>query len=87
MADDEYTPTTDRVRDGYGIGWFADDEEFEHDPMGPDVEFDRWLAQTIREAKAEAWRRGVADGREDALYEIEPRITNPYRENGDGRGE
>lgn len=45
------------------------------------AEFDAWLAETVRAAKAEAWDEGEADGRHNAI-EHRPgmKFTNPYLE-------
>lgn len=45
----DWTPTTEDVREDYRDARIMGDRD-------PDAEFDRWLAQTIREAKAEALR-------------------------------
>jgi len=57
----EYTPTTEEVREGYcymGIGplddWREDELLEKHGK-----EFDRWLAEHDRQVKAEAWAEGV----------------------------
>ena len=60
------------------------------------AEFDRWLAETIRQAKAEAWDEGYSSGVNDARIAdstpidfgfgetyIEPCRANPYAEEAD----
>lgn len=60
----EWTPTTDQVRKPFFLAGNAD-------------AFDRWLAGEIREAKAEAFERGVHQGADDNELGIET-YTNPY---------
>lgn len=74
---DEYTPTTDEVRDSAGQGAIALEPE----------EFDRWLAETVRAAKAEAFNEGwVERAKRDSLRINSrldpadcPRGLNPYK--------
>lgn len=49
----DYTPTTEEVRCAYiaDFGWHAHDSG---------ADFDRWYAEVIRKAKAEAWEEGAA---------------------------
>lgn len=71
----EYTPSTDEVRGA----WIA--LTYNNTPE----EFDRWLAQHERKAKAEAWKEGHGEGwqnaREALLTDMFGGPTlNPYRE-------
>lgn len=56
MTNNEYTPTTDDVRNDYRFS------NKRPDVCGKDFgdEFDRWLDTTIRQAKAEALREAAA---------------------------
>lgn len=71
---DEYTPTTEDVRE-----WYADSV----DRLGGEAEFDRWLAAHDRETAARAWDEGYRQGRSDqadhSMYH-ETHTANPYRE-------
>lgn len=76
---DDYTPTTEQVRDGYRYD--PNDDYYNPLQAGANAEyngraFDRWLYQTLREAKAEAW--------DECCYETMGQGTaqipdNPYR--------
>lgn len=74
---DNYTPTTEEVREAY-----LDRKDFEDavsfiERRGDEVataEFDRWLATM----KAEAWEQGY----DAAPLGGRPRQENPYREQG-----
>ena len=57
MTNNEYTPTTDDVRNDYRFS------NKRPDVCGKDFgdEFDRWLDATIRQAKAEALREAAAE--------------------------
>lgn len=80
-----YTPTTEEIRDGYSRstgGFYHDvtEEGF--------AEFDRWLAEVVRQAKAEAWESAVdclsahwEDVAPKAIRDLEER--NPYRGGSD----
>ena len=76
-----------------------DTEEVAYYYEGPDLDagdrraaFDRWLAETIRQAKAEAWEEGLWAGAiyhpsrrdfEDVHLDVEPvPPANPYAEEG-----
>lgn len=80
----DWIPTTEQMRDGYRY-----DPEYDYyHPLeaGANVElrglaFDRWLAQTLREAKAEAWEEGHNAGQHNE-HEYRPgrAMDNPYKE-------
>ena len=84
----DHTPTTEQVRDGYRY----DPEDDYYNPLqaGANAErngrdFDRWLDQTLREAKAEAWDEGKRDGLRQSDWEhgdtaTQYIATNPYRQ-------
>lgn len=82
---DEYTPTTEDVRDAYTHGaallppYYSDG--FQAALAGRRAEFDRWLAAHDREVAARAWDEGYEAGRENALAEPGSGIpgSNPYR--------
>lgn len=62
----EYTPTTDQVREAFTefLGWDVSLPE-------ADARFDRWLAETISEARMEGFLRGFE-------------MADKTRTNGDG---
>lgn len=63
-----YTPTTEEVRDVYGYAQTYRD-------------FDRWVADVIRKAKAEAWQEGYSDCMDYHLSNgLKGTETNPYTE-------
>ena len=53
----EYVPTIPEV-DGIRDGWACAHVREDITPEAAYAAFDRWLAETIREAKAEAWDEG-----------------------------
>jgi hypothetical protein len=74
---DEFTPTTEQVRDGYAIDPVAE----YHDPLTNHTlwnqrAFDRWLAEYTREKQEAAFWEG-ADARWDA-YVHGTDLINPY---------
>lgn len=81
----ERTPTTDEVRGGWIVGETRDGHGVDHDDLVPAVaaEFDRWLAETVRAARAEAWdacvSEGEACGHIGAHDASELEARNPYR--------
>ena len=87
----DWTPTTEDVRDGYRYD--PADDYYNPVQAGANAErngraFDRWLAQTIREAKAEAWDEGKRSGLRQSDWEHgdTPAIyvaVNPYRQETD----
>jgi hypothetical protein len=71
---DEYTPTTDEIRDGYWIndGGISDEADA--------LAFDRWLAAE----RARIWDEGFgacANWWEIHHYQVVMHDDNPYREN------
>ena len=59
----DYTPTTEEVRDGYELNA----SDLCRQPLGHRdhyAEFDRWLAEHDRQVKAEAWAEGVKSERD-----------------------
>lgn len=76
---DEFTPTTEQVRDGYRY----DPEAEWRDPITPHHiingrAFDRWLAAHDRVVAANAWDEGYGQGVRDNERDMEP-ADNPYR--------
>lgn len=82
----DYTPTTDDVVDAWCSRydsertWASGEER-----RGYESEFYRWVARTLREAKAEAWEEGhiAAAMRvpEGVWHDVAaPRPANPYKE-------
>lgn len=79
---DEYTPSTEEVREAYAheadsIG------EVQYRPENH-AEFDRWLAEHDRAVAANAWDEGFTSGQVDMLrHEVstpeDPCTPNPYR--------
>lgn len=71
----QYTPTTREVKE-----WYADSI----DRLGGEGEFERWLAEELRQAKEQAWNQGA-----EAVALLIPEYewhdrglrlpTNPYR--------
>lgn len=82
----DYTPTTEEVRELF----LQDTLPGERNEAGE--QFDRWLADHDRTAKAEGWDEGLDAGSnyypmkrdyEDMFLDIEPEPpANPYREQG-----
>ena len=78
----DYTPPTEQVREIYA--------EIRHESTGFGFdthrsEFNRWVARTLQEAKAEAWEEGhiAAAMRvpEGVWHDVAaPRPANPYRQ-------
>ena len=79
MTEQEYTPTTDDVRDRWGRDAISED-------LHPEwlAEFDRWLAEHDRQVAERAWQKGAQHVYEDggkcsfARYG-DPCPYNPYR--------
>ena len=73
----DYTPITEVIRDALA---FPRERLGEPRPIKPEA-FDRWLARTLREAKAEAWEEGHNAGQHNE-HEYRPGrvIVNPYKE-------
>lgn len=74
----EHTPTTEQVREIYGVGvetriWLMDE--------GTELRgsFDRWLEKNSRMIKGFAWAQGMRAGY-DAAYYGEQYPHNPYAE-------
>ena len=69
---DEFTPTTEQVREAASLnGGIA---------VEPDA-FDRWLAAHDRETAARAWDEGYTAGYVDGADDRDPdESPNPYRE-------
>ena len=82
----DYVPTIPEVN-GIRDGWACAHVREDITPEAAYAAFDRWLAETIREAKAEAWD----EGRDEALaawkvnyYDPHQWIDpNPYAEEAD----
>lgn len=77
-----YTPTTEELRTRLAeLTERAEAARNKYANRVPGPAFDRWLAEEIRKAKADAWQEGYNDGRrQDAEGDDGPRFTNPYRE-------
>lgn len=77
------TPNAETVKHGWAKGHpFPRTTEAEERY----AEFDRWLAETVRAAKADAWDEGQEAGINDDLgdWEVAPSITtNPYLQEAD----
>lgn len=82
-----YTPTTREVRKAYAQlmhGWDEENVRYVEETEA-EQEFDNWLAEELRKAKAQAWDEGHEDGAwntHNALaieHLIKTKITNPYR--------
>ena len=73
----DWTPITEVIRDAVA---FPRERLGEPRPIKPEA-FDRWLARTLREAKAEAWEEGHNAGQHNE-HEYRPGrvIVNPYKE-------
>lgn len=75
---DEYTPTTDEIVGAYMMERGRLAISFSE----ADEEFDRWLADLIREAKAEAWDE-LYSTQFDGMPGVNPNTlrdpANPYR--------
>lgn len=77
----DYTPTTEEVRETYADAHCPDLYVGHEDSCPADPEFDRWLATV----KAEAWDEGHHAGRLNETYRDHTRNfwrtppTNPYR--------
>lgn len=81
MSDDEYTPTTDEVREAY-----ADSRWDQYNDLHPWGEFagnfDRWLAAEKAKWQAEAWTEGVLLVASRHNISVGPdwlRLSNPHR--------
>lgn len=82
---DEFTPTTEQVRDGYRY----DPEAEWRDPITPHHiingrAFDRWLAAHDRVVAANAWDEGWIKGAESERLSFGRKVSwapksNPYR--------
>lgn len=75
MTEKGYTPTTEEIRDGYSwsTGGFyheVTDEGF--------AEFDRWFAEAVRQAKAEAWQEGYYAHMDDEYFGRIEATPSPY---------
>lgn len=83
IMSEQYTPTTEEVRDRYadaraGIGeWTRFDDSVARAVEEAYAEFDRWLAERDAEVAAKAWDRGCASGYREAHTNVTER--NPYR--------
>lgn len=85
----DYTPTTGDVEEAWcsrydGEHSWASAEE----RRGYEAEFDRWLDQTLLEAKAEVWEEGhiaAAMRVPEGVWHdtASPRTHNPYRQDKD----
>ena len=69
----DYTPTTEEVRARYNADEFGESAGL-NDPC---PEFDRWLAEVVREAKWVGWEEGW-DAR--VFAETVTPTENPYRQ-------
>jgi hypothetical protein len=69
----DYTPTTEEVRNGYVA---AESEPNPYVSEDERAEFDRWLAEVVREAKWVGWEEGW-DAR--VFAETVTPTENPYR--------
>lgn len=69
----KYTPTTESIMAAYIAdgGWTAEDRA---------AQFDRWHADVIRKAKADAWEEGLLSAGLDPDYTMQIMSTNPYAE-------
>lgn len=94
MADTEYTPTTDEVRETWGATRSNEVRNGELDTRGvpeAESEFDRWRAQFEREVAERTWDEAVEEthalgwlhdfAKSDAL------ARNPYRADRIEKGE
>lgn len=68
---DEYTPDTDMVRSICTVEGEA--------LLLEQAEFDRWLAEVVREAREKAWEACLADMPFDLDWKIQYGDLNPYR--------
>ena len=77
----DYVPTIPEVN-GIRNGWACAHVREDITPEAAYAAFDRWLAETIREAKAEAWDEGYEVGYEDQRFRdtSKRRPPNPYDE-------
>lgn len=82
MAEDEYTPTTERIADAYcnaRAHLFGPPDEWKKRR----AEFDRWLAAHDAQVKAAAWDEGYRSGEGNAAasFRAGARIVtdNPHR--------
>lgn len=72
-----YTPTTETVRGDYT----AHSATYAGKPPSESgAEFDRWHADEIRKAKADAWEEGLLSAGLDPDYTMQIMSTNPYTE-------
>lgn len=88
----DYVPTIPEVN-GIRNGWACAHVREDITPEAAYAAFDGWLAETIREAKAEAWDEGLWAGAtyhpsrrdfEDMYLDVEPAPpVNPYAEEAD----
>lgn len=85
MAESEFVPTTDQIRDVYHLGMLAVSSDI--DIEAGFAMFERWLAQIRSAGMHDAWQEGYAQGSEDERKAAEwdvPGVTasrqNPYRE-------
>ena len=72
---DDYTPTTDEVRQDFGYPW----EGFKPDKRGRLAAFDRWLVEHYRQVAETAWDEAARAVIEFEESVISDHPTNPYR--------
>lgn len=78
MTEQEYTPTTDEVRERYAAARYYLDNEDHLTESGR--EFDRWLAEHDRQVAERAWAKGFDSGYKEAgAGPHEDFSMNPYR--------
>ena len=75
----EYVPTTPEVN-GIRNGWACAHVREDITPEVAHAAFDRWLAETIREAKAEAWDECSDEFCKQGIVQVP---ANPYAEEAD----
>jgi len=81
---DDYTPTTEDVRDAYreqsdGCDFPKHQDYIDYKASGGgEGEFDRWLAEHDRQVAERAWEKGAIAGHRAAVLP-EPLAPNPYQ--------
>lgn len=82
MSDDEYTPTTENVRNTYAYIGQGFAPSTRKNRALAEAEFDRWLAEHDRQIAENAWDEGYSAGASDVFEQRwDDRLTpNPFRE-------
>lgn len=75
MTGQAYTPTTEEIRDGYSWSTGGFYHEFTDEGF---AEFDLWVAEVVRQAKAEAWDEGYRAHMDDDYFGRRERTPTPY---------